>query len=111
MKTLIPQVFEEVEKVKSREDKIRILRSYDSVPLKGILEINFHPLAKVNLPEGEPPFKKDKDVPYGYSETNLYTEFRRIYIWTRNDVNLSKIRKEQLFVQLLVGYYSLLEHF
>jgi len=105
MKTLVPQVFEEVEKVKTKEEKIKVLRSYDSIALKGVLEINHHPLAKMNLPEGEPPFKKDKDIPYGYSETNLYAEFRRIYIWTRNDVNLPKVRKEQLFVQLLEGIH------
>lgn len=105
MKTLVPQVLEEVEKVKSRADKIAILRKYDSIPLKGLLEINYHPLAKMNLPEGEPPFKKDKEIPYGYAETNLYAEFRRIYIWTRADVNLTKVRKEQLFIQLLEGIH------
>jgi len=105
MKTFVPQVFEEVEKVKTKQDKIAVLRKYESLPLKGLLEINYHPLAKVNLPEGEPPFKKDKEIPYGYSETNLYAEFRRIYIWTRDDVNLTKIRKEQLFVQLLEGIH------
>jgi len=105
MKTLVPQVFEEVEKVKSKDDKISILRKYESIPLKGILEINYHPLAKMNLPEGEPPFKKDKAIPYGYSETNLYAEFRRVYIWTRADVNLSNVRKEQLFIQMLEGIH------
>ncbi|NBP03800.1 MAG: hypothetical protein EBU90_27615 [Proteobacteria bacterium] len=105
MKTSVPQVFEEVEKVKTKEDKIKVLRMYDSIPLKGLLEINFHPLAKMNLPAGEPPFKKDTAIPDGYSESNLYVEFRRIYIWTRNDVNLTRARKEQLFIQLLEGIH------
>ena len=58
----------------------------------------------MGLPEGEPPFKKDTSIPDGYSDTNLYVEFRRFYIWL-NPSNLTKIRKEALFVQLLEGLH------
>jgi len=104
MKTSVPQVFEEVEKVKSKEEKIKVLKNYDSIPLRGILELNYHPAAKMDLPPGEPPFKKDINVPDGYSDSNLYVEFRRFYIWTRPS-NLNKIRKESLFIQMLEGLH------
>jgi hypothetical protein len=105
MKTTIPQIFEEVEKATSRENKIKVLKAYEQPILRGILQINFDPTVKVYLPEGEPPFKKDKEVPIGYSETNLYTEFRRFYIWLQKDINLSRQRKEQLFIQFLEGIH------
>lgn len=104
MKTSVPQVFEEVEKAKTKEEKIKILRAYESLPLKGILELNYHPAAKMDLPPGEPPFKKDTNTPDGYSDSNLYVEFRRFYIWTRPS-NLNKIRKESLFIQMLEGIH------
>ena len=105
MKTLVPQVFEEVEKASTREAKIKVLRAYDHMVVRGILRINYDPKIIMKLPEGEPPFKKDTSVPVGYSETNLFAEFRRFYIWINEDVQLNKTRKEQLFIQLLEGIH------
>jgi hypothetical protein len=105
MKTTVPQVFEEVEKSVTRETKIKVLRAYDAMVVRGILRINFDPMIKMELPEGEPPFKKDTSIPAGYSETNLFSEYRRFYIWLNRDVNLSKQRKEQLFIQMLEGIH------
>ena len=96
MRTTIPQILEEVERTSSRENKIKVLRSYENPILRGILQINFNPAIKVHLPEGDPPFKKDKEIPIGYSETNLFAEWRRFYIWLDEKINLSKIRKEQI---------------
>ena len=105
MRTTIPQIFEEVEKTNGKDKKIAVLRSYHSPQLEGVLQINFNLDVKLDLPEGEPPFKKDEKIPIGYSETNLYAEFRRMYIWLEPNVNLNKFRKEQLFVQMLEGIH------
>jgi Family of unknown function (DUF6433) len=105
MKTSVPQVLEEVEKSPTREAKIKVLRAYDHVVVRGLLRINFDENIKMSLPEGEPPFKKDTSIPAGYSETNLFTEFRRFYIWLNNDVNITQMRKEQLFIQMLEGIH------
>lgn len=105
MKTTIPQIFEEVEKAVTKEAKIKTFRAYDHPILRGILQINFDPNVKVHLPEGEPPYKKDKEIPIGYSEANLWSEFRRFYIWLDAKVNITKIRKEQLFIQFLEGIH------
>ena len=105
MKTSVPQILDEFEKAKSREAKIKVLKDYESVVLRGILQINYDERAVMDLPEGEPPFKKNKDLPMGTSETNLYVEFRRFYVWLDRSVNLNKPRKEQLFIQLLEGIH------
>jgi hypothetical protein len=105
MRTTIPQVFDEVEKAATKESKIKVLRAYDHPIIRNILRMNFDPAIKVYLPEGEPPFKKDTSVPAGYSETNLFAEFRRFYIWLDPNINLTRVRKEQLFVQMLEGIH------
>ena len=105
MRTVIPQILEEVEKQKTKEAKIKILRDYVSPVLRGILQVNFNQDVIVYLPEGEPPFKKDKDIQLGYSETNLFAEWRRFYIWLETNSNLPKVRKEQLFIQFLEGIH------
>jgi hypothetical protein len=105
MKTTVPQILEEVEKAKTSEDKVRVLQSYNTTCLRGLLNINFNPALNFGLPEGTPPFKNDPERPIGYSETNLYTEYRRLRIWLQpNDI--SKVRKEQLFIQMLEGIHS-----
>ena len=106
MKTSVPQILEEVEKQPSKEGKIRVLRSYDSPVLRGILQLNFNPAMKMDLPPGEPPFKKDTNVPEGYSESNLYVEHRRFYIWLDPTKNINKFRKESLFIQMLEGLHE-----
>lgn len=50
------------------------------------------------LPEGDPPFKPAAE-PLGMTPTNLYTELRRFYVYSR--VDLKPIRREQLFVEFL----------
>lgn len=105
MKTTIPQVLEEVEKAKTHEEKVATLVSYNTTQLRGILNMNYNPALKFNLPEGTPPFKNDVERPLGYTETNLYTEYRRFYIWlTPNE--LSKTKREHLFIQMLEGIHS-----
>ena len=105
MKTTIPQIFEEVEKASGKDSKVRVLRAYDHPILRGMLQINFDPTVTLDLPEGEPPFKKDITIPLGYSETNLFAEFRRMYVWIDRNINVTKIKKEQLFIQLLEGIH------
>jgi hypothetical protein len=105
MRTTIPQIFDEVERAGSKESRIKTLQAYDHPILRGILQINFDPNVKVQLPEGEPPFKKDTSIPVGYSETNLFSEFRRFYIWLDPNVNVTRMRKEQLFIQFLEGIH------
>ena len=107
MKTTIPQVLEEMQLLPTKELHIKILRSYDSPVLRGILKLNYDEDSIMDLPPGEPPFRKDTKIPEGYSETNLYVEFRRFYVWMKNTTNpnLSKSRKESLFIQMLEGLH------
>ena len=70
-----------------------------------MLQLNYNPAFKFDLPAGQPPYKRDEKVPRGYSETNLYTEFRRMYVWMDPNINLTRTRKEQLFIQMLEGIH------
>ena len=105
MKTSIPQIFAEVEKAQTKQAKVNVLRAYSHPVLIGMLQINFNPDVKLHLPEGHPPHKRDDKIPEGYSETNLFQEFRRMYIWLDPNINLSKMKKEQLFIQMLEGIH------
>lgn len=105
MVPLQSEVLEQFEKAKTREEKISILKRYEVPVLRALMRLNFDENAKMDLPEGEPPFKKDTDVPIGYNQTNLIQEYKRFYIWLDPNTNLPRLKKEQLFIELLEGLH------
>lgn len=105
MNLLLSEVLDQVDKIKTKEGKIEMLRRHGMPAYKGVLRINFDETVSMNLPDGEPPFKKENGKPIGYQETNLITEFRRFYIWLDPKQNLSKLRKEKLFIEMLEGLH------
>ena len=66
--------------------------------LRFIFEHAFLPEKKFELPEGDPPYKKDS-APLGMTPANLYQEVRKLYVFCRAD--LTTVRRETLFIQLL----------
>lgn len=105
MHLILSEVLDLFEKAKTRDDKLGVLKKYESPILRAIMRINFDPNVKMDLPDGEPPFKKQLDRPIGEQETRLEHEYRRFYIWLDPKVNLSKIKKETLFVEMLEGLH------
>lgn len=101
----VPEIFDMADKAPTKEDKLAILRKYNNEAVKTLLILNYHPTVKMDLPEGEPPYKKDSSIPVGYSDTSLLQEVHRFYVWIKPDVNLSKIRKESLFLSMLEGIH------
>ena len=100
MRLLLPEIFDRVEKAATVEERKKILLQNNNPVLQDVLRFNFHPQAKANLPEGAPPYKREQDIPLGYSPSNLYKEARKFYIWYQ-PTNLHKIKIESLFIQLL----------
>lgn len=70
--------------------------------LKALFAHAFLDSHKWILPEGEPPFKPAAE-PMGMTETNLYTEAKRLYVFMRAD--LAPIKRETMFVNLLEGIH------
>lgn len=76
------------------------LKKYETnAALKYIFEHAFLPEKKFDLPEGEPPFKPDAG-PLGMSPANFTQETKKLYVFTK-ERPLNKLRREQLFIQLL----------
>lgn len=80
------------------EDPKSIEKYKANAALRFIFEHAFLVEKKFDLPEGDPPYKKDS-APLGMTPANLYQEVRKLYVFCRKD--LKALRKETLFVQLL----------
>jgi len=100
MRLLLPEIFDLAQKAENDELRKQVLQKHFSPVLADILKINFHPDIKMQLPEGDPPYKKE-GIPVGMADTNLYKEMRRMYTWITPPPNLHRIKRETLFIQLL----------
>lgn len=104
MNLLISEILDLVDKAKTKEEKIKLLKQHETPCLRGLMKINFNTDVSMGLPEGEPPYKKE-ERPIGYQENTLFLEYRRFYIWLDPKTNLPKIKKEQLFIEMLEGLH------
>ena len=74
----------------------------DNAAVRQALQYAFDSTKRFVLPEGTPPFKPDA-APIGMSPGNFYQQVRKFYIFCRTD--LTAVRREQLFIQLLEGLH------
>jgi hypothetical protein len=105
MNLLVSEILNKFEVAKTREEKIAVLKNNVTDPLLVLLRLNYDHMLKMDLPDGEPPFRKDTDKPIGYNESSLQLELRRFYVWLDPRTNLPKIKKESLFVNMLEGIH------
>jgi hypothetical protein len=93
------ELLEEVSKCKKTDEKINKLREFDNAALRAILKYALDPTIKFVLPHGAPPYKPCEFLD---QEARLYSEIRRLYLFCENgNNNLSKLKREMLYIQLL----------
>ena len=97
----LPLIFEDVAASKSFTDRKKVLKEYESNPLKELLKYAFHPDIKFLLPPGKPPFKT-VGSPDEYNPTYLYPNIRKFYLFVEGGHDgITTLRREQLFIQML----------
>ena len=89
-----------------KDDKVKVLKENDSVPLRQVLKGAFDPKIEWDLPEGTPPYKVN-EAPAGTEHTLLFTETKRLWHFVKGaDPKLSKTRKEMMYIQMLEGLHA-----
>ena len=103
---LLSEILTKVNNAKMKDDKVKVLRDNDSVPLRQVLKGAFDPKIEWDLPEGTPPYKVN-EAPAGTEHTLLFTESKRLWHFVKNaDPKLSKTRKEMMYIQMLEGLHA-----
>jgi hypothetical protein len=97
MSKYLTEILEEI-----NDDTNAIQKYKDNTALRLLFEYAYDPEKKMVLPEGNPPYKEDA-APLGMSPANLVMEMKKLYVFCRED--LSALRRETLFVQLLEGLH------
>jgi hypothetical protein len=106
MRLSIPEILKLVSDAKPA-DRVALLQKHDSGTLRDILALNFNTKLEFDLPEGDPPYKTNTDIPIGLSDSNLYNEARRLYICIKDHPKrapgIKKIQVENIWIQILEG--------
>ena len=97
MAKYITEILDELNK-----DPAKIALYKDNFTVKTVFQYAYNPELKFKLPEGTPPFKPDA-APIGMSPANFYQQVKKLYIFMREDI--TKVRREQLFIQLIEGLH------
>lgn len=104
MKIMMHEILQKISNAKTKAQKIKMLREYNSQGLRAILIANFDESVISMLPEGEPPFKKN-EAPEGTEHTILEREARLLHHFFKGGSNISKTKRETMFIQMLEGLH------
>ena len=96
-------IFKQVEKAKTKAEKIAVLREHSGPIIKMILGYTYDPKIEWLLPEGIPPHKPlpedaDAQITLQYASRQFYLFVEGI---TETQKNLTQAKREALFIQLL----------
>ena len=106
MDLLISEILEKVSKVKTKQEKVNLLREYDHDALRMVIKASFDPKIEWDLPEGDVPYTRN-DAPEGTEHTSLSYEARKLYHYIRGADNIiTQNKRETMFVQMLEGLHE-----
>lgn len=96
----LSEIIDKICAAPTNEDKIALLQTYDSVPLRTILKYTYDKSIEFLIPSTPPPWKKNK---YIGVEGMLYKEARRLRIFVKGSGydDLNQVKRENLFISLL----------
>ena len=113
MQKSLHEIFTEIDKVTSVTKKAQILKENESDGLKIVLRGAFDTGIQWLIPDTKPPYEPNDAPDYDLADMKLQLEARKIGRFatfngnpTAQGKDLSKTRREQLFIQLLEGLHT-----
>ena len=112
MQKSLHEIFTEIDKVTSVTKKAQILKENESDGLKIVLRGAFDTGIQWQVPDTKPPYEPNDAPDYDLADMKLQLEAKKIGRFatfngnpTAQGKDLSKTRREQLFIQLLEGLH------
>ena len=105
MRLLMHEVLQKVSNAKTKKEKINLLQEYNTNALRMLLIINFDDSVVSMLPPGNVPYTPN-EAPEGTEHTILEKEARLLHHFFKGGSNVSQIKRENMFVQILEGLNS-----
>ncbi len=106
MDLLISEILEKVSKVKTKQEKVGLLKEYNHDALRMVIKSSFDPKIEWALPDGDVPYIRN-EAPEGTEHTSLSYESRKLYHFIKGGNNqINQNKREAMFVQLLEGLHE-----
>ena len=105
MRLLMHEVLQKVSNAKTKKEKINLLQEYNTNALRMLLIINFDDSVVSMLPPGNVPYTPN-GAPEGTEHTILEKEARLLHHFFKGGSNVSQVKRESMFVQILEGLNS-----
>ena len=103
---LFSEILDLVHKAKTKEQKVKILKQYNTPALKAVIKSSFDPNLQWAIPKGDVPFTRN-DVPIGTEHTVLATQSNKLWHFIRGaDNETPQFKKEQMFIQMCEGLHE-----
>ena len=103
---LFSEILDLVHKAKTKEQKVKILKQYNTPALKAVIKSSFDPNIQWAIPKGDGPFTRN-DVPIGTEHTVLATQSNKLWHFIRGaDNETPQFKKEQMFIQMCEGLHE-----
>ena len=100
---LLSEILRKVSNAKTKAEKIKLLRTYNSPALRQLLIINFDDSVVASVPEGDVPYTPN-DAPLGTDHTRLEHEYKGLYRFFKGGADkLPGMKRESMLVQMLEG--------
>lgn len=112
-KIFVPELFDELVKLKNRKERIDLLRQYyekDEYHKQLIIDTTqclYHPAVLMELPDGVPPFKTEY-IDYNMAPNQLGQTYKRVKYFVRGHSEFiqNKLKREVVYIQQLEGMYK-----
>ena len=105
MRLLMHEVLQKVSNAKTKKEKIKLMQDYNTNALRMLFIINFDESIVSMLPPGNVPYTPN-EAPEGTEHTILEKEARLLHHFFKGGSNVSQVKREQMFVQMLEGLNS-----
>ena len=102
MRLLMHEVLQKVSNAKTKKEKIKLMQEYNTNALRMLFIINFDDSVVSLLPPGDVPYTPN-EAPEGTEHTILEKEARLLHHFFKGGSNVSQVKREQMFVQMLEG--------
>ena len=97
---LVFEILEATNKARSKDEKIEILRKYESWALKDVLRASFDPLVEFTIPAGAPPYQPNRveSIP-----SNLLRKNKDFQYIVKNGAGdkMPAFKREKLYIAIL----------
>ena len=102
MRLLMHEVLQKVSNAKTKKEKIKLMQDYNTNALRMLFIINFDDSIVSMLPPGNVPYTPN-EAPEGTEHTILEKEARLLHHFFKGGSNVSQVKRENMFVQMLEG--------